>query len=124
MAEKAKEKFKLYPHIHILQGDSGERLTEIMGEVRAPILYWLDAHYSGEFYVGCWFVRTAMGKSETPVLEELKVIMKNGIGDNVILIDDARFFNGKGDYPDVQKLKELVQGISPGIKVDVKCRKD
>jgi hypothetical protein len=45
--QKAKHRFRADPNIHILQGDSGEILPKIMGDISQPCLFWLDEHYSG-----------------------------------------------------------------------------
>ena len=94
--EKAKQRFKDSSNIEILQGDSSKILLEILSGIRGTILFWLDAHYSGD--------NTARGNNETPILNELKAIMKMHPKNNVILIDDTRLFIGKNDYPTVDEL--------------------
>jgi hypothetical protein len=89
-------------HIRILHGDSARVLPEILRSLREPALFWLDAHYSGG--------ATARGKKETPIAEELMAILAHPIKEHVILIDDARCFNGARDYPTLDTLQGLVGG--------------
>ena len=94
--EKTKQRFKNYSNIEIIQGDSSEILPKILPNTNGKILFWLDAHYSGGI--------TARGRNDTPILNELKAILNNHPKNNIILIDDARHFIGKNDYPTVDEL--------------------
>lgn len=96
---RAKKRFRDFPHITILQGDSGDVLNKLIGEIDRPALFWLDGHYSGGI--------TAHGNKECPVPEELNAILKSKI-DHVILIDDARLFNGTHDYPTIDEIKKML----------------
>jgi hypothetical protein len=97
-------------HIRILHGDSTRVLVEILGWLREPALFWLDAHYSGRV--------TAKGNIETPIVEEVMAIVAHPIKQHVILIDDARCFNGVGDYPTLHTLRALV--ARPGFVFEVR----
>jgi len=89
------DKFKEQNHIHCHYGDSAEGLQEILPEITQPVVFWLDAHYSGP--------GTAHGIEEVPLLRELEVISKRRQKD-IIIIDDAYLFGkrrwgeGGGDY--------------------------
>ncbi len=96
----ARKKFAKNNHISILFGDSSVRLKEILPKIDKPCLFWLDAHYSGE--------GTAKGDLETPIMEEMNLILNHSNLKHVILIDDARLFIGKNDYPTIEKIKNLV----------------
>jgi hypothetical protein len=109
---KAKKKFRQHKNIQILNGDSSKVLKKILINVNKPCLFWLDAHYSKGI--------TARGKKETPVLEELNYIFKHPVGNHVILIDDARLFKGKNDYPSLGKIRQLVADNLPHYKMEVK----
>lgn len=87
-------------HVSILQGDSGEKLTEVLAQLREPALFWLDAHYSGGI--------TARGAKDTPIGQEMEMILSHSVTNHVVLIDDARNFVGNNDYPTQAELKELV----------------
>ncbi len=109
--EEAQKKFARYPKIRIVHGDSGEKLPEIVANIKEPALFWLDAHYSGN----------GTGKSllETPIIKELDTIFLNKSGKNVILIDDARCFDGTHDYPTIQEINEKINGYG-GYSLSVK----
>ncbi len=99
--EKAKQRFKDYSNIEIIQGDSSEILPKILPGISETILFWLDAHYSRGI--------TVRGKNETPILDELKAILNNHPKENIILIDDARLFIGENDYPTVDELIDYLR---------------
>lgn len=95
----AVERFSMYDHIKIYQGDSGKVLHEIIDTIEDKALFWLDGHYSSGV--------TAQGDKDCPIYEELDAIFSNN-KNHVILIDDARHFNGTGDYPTIEALQEYV----------------
>jgi len=96
--EKAKNRFKDLLNISIINGDSGKILSNIISELKEPSLFWLDAHYSGGF--------TAKGDKNCPIFEELDAIFESELNGHAILIDDARLFVGKNDYPKIDYLTE------------------
>jgi len=110
LAEKARERFKEMRHVKILQGDSGGLLKTILTEVKEPAIFWLDAHYSGGL--------TAKGDKECPIYEEIDAIFATK-ENHVLLIDDARYFNGKGDYPTIDQLTKYIRDRDPRYKVAV-----
>ena len=109
-AEKARERFKDVGHIKILQGDSGRLLKTILTEIKEPAIFWLDAHYSGGL--------TAKGDKECPIYEEIDAIFATK-ENHVLLIDDARYFNGQGDYPAIDQLTRYIRDKDPRYKVSV-----
>jgi hypothetical protein len=66
--EDAGRLFAPYAHIQILQGDSGEVLKRVVPKLAERALFWLDGHYSAGI--------TARGKKETPILDELRALLK------------------------------------------------
>jgi hypothetical protein len=106
---KAVKKFSTYSHIHLLQGDSGKQLNEIVKQLNEPALFWLDGHYSGGI--------TAMGDKECPVPEELATILTSNYK-HVILIDDARLFNGTHDYPTIEQVENILQSYGAKYNLD------
>lgn len=110
--KKAKERFARFPHIQIIQGDSGRALPNILSLITEPALFWLDAHYSGGI--------TARGDLDTPIMKELQHIFNNSIHDHVILIDDARHFRGQNGYPTLKELQSFVFQRYPGSVFEVK----
>lgn len=102
---KASQLFASFPHIHVMQGDSAKALGNVLTQVQEPCLFWLDAHYSGE--------GTALGDQETPLLAELDCIFDHMVRNHVILIDDARCFDGRGTYPALAEIEALVRKHRP-----------
>ena len=109
--KQALKRFKGDGRIRLLQGDSGKRLNEIVSELKEPALFWLDGHYSGGI--------TALGDKECPVPEELEAIFKSPLN-HVILVDDARLFNGANSYPDIDQLKECISRNNKSYQIEIK----
>ncbi len=110
-AEKARHRFRSTPNIHILEGDSGVVLPKLMEKVTTPCLFWLDGHYSGG--------ATAQSDLDTPILKELQTILDHPCKEHVILIDDARLFNGTDDYPTIDTLRQLFTAQRPNYEFSV-----
>jgi hypothetical protein len=110
--EAAREKFSGFQHIHIVQGDSGEVLPDIINHLTRPCLFWLDGHYSGGI--------TSKGQLETPVSKELESILQHPLASHVILIDDARCFTGQNDYPTIEELRDYLRRARPQWAFEVR----
>jgi hypothetical protein len=99
----ASSRFSPVKKITCHQGDSSVVLREIMPAIRERCLFWLDGHYSGG--------ETAKGELSTPVLAEVNIILRHiastGL-QHIILIDDARCFDGTEDYPPADVLLKLI----------------
>jgi hypothetical protein len=108
---KAKKRFDKYSHIKIYQGDSPVVLETIMPKIKGRALFWLDAHYSVDLF--------ARGNSDCPLFAELDVIFAYNDKKHIILIDDARDFTGKGDYPTVGAVVEYFKQKAPSYQVKV-----
>jgi hypothetical protein len=89
--EKAKKRFFRFSHITLLLGDSTTVLLDVLPQLQEPTLFWLDGHYCGGI--------TGLGDLEKLILRELKAIFNHHITAHVILIDDARLFQGKMTIP-------------------------
>jgi hypothetical protein len=104
--QNARRRFAGYPEIHILQGQSGDVLPQVLKNIDEPCLFWLDAHYSGG--------STAKGDVETPIMQEMECVLRHPrVEDHVILIDDANCFTGENDYPTLESLERLIREIQP-----------
>jgi len=108
---KAQKRFNDHLHIKILHGDSGAVLNKLMTVIEKPALFWLDGHYSGGI--------TAKGKKECPVPEELETILKSPL-QHIILIDDARLFNGTHDYPTIGQIDEIIKVNNRQYSIEIK----
>ncbi len=105
LALRAREKFSSCSRITIIQGDSAAILPQIAAELREPCLFWLDAHYSGG--------ETGRSDLMTPIVQELSILLGDGLPDHVILIDDAREFTGQNNYPSLGEVKEFLAARRP-----------
>lgn len=109
--KKAQELFKEYKHIYPHQGDSAEVLKDIMKNLKGRAIFWLDAHYSVPVF--------ARGKSDCPIFSELDWIFTNNADKHIILIDDAREFNGIGDYPSHQQVFDYFKTKAPDYSISI-----
>lgn len=104
--ENARRRFAGYRHIHIVHGQSGEVLADLLKGINERCLFWLDAHWSGG--------STAKGDLETPIMQEIECILHHPLAaEHVVLIDDARCFTGQNDYPALETLKSVVLSAQP-----------
>lgn len=95
------------PNVTFLLGDSGSILSDVLRQVSGPAVFWLDGHYSGGV--------TARGEDDTPVLRELAQIFAANRSGDVLLIDDARCFDGRNDYPTIEALVHLLEQTLGGV---------
>jgi hypothetical protein len=103
--ERARKRFAGCPQCHLVQGDSGEALASIVSTLQVPALFWLDAHFSGGV--------TARGGIDPPVGNELTAILAHPIRQHVVLIDDARLFDGRDGYPAIVGLRDVITAEAP-----------
>lgn len=108
---KAVKRFRAYPYIKILHGDSGDTLKTLVPKLSSMSLFWLDGHYSGGV--------TGRGALDTPIKAELKTIFSSPFR-HIILIDDARLFDGTNGYLTLAE----VTAIATGNKYVFSCKDD
>lgn len=94
---RAQRLFLNQPRVRLLQGDSGQRIADVLKDLDEPAVFWLDGHFSAG--------NTAKADLETPVMAELDQVLKHRIPNHVVLIDDARLFTGQNDYPTLDFVK-------------------
>ncbi len=107
------DRLKKRKNISIIHGDSSKVLAQIIEKLDLTdrILFWLDGHYSGG--------RTGMGGVVCPIYEELACIFNMRDGRDLILIDDARLFNGMEGYPDLEELKHFIRKNNENAQITV-----
>jgi len=96
--------------ITLLQGDSKDRIAEVAASLERPALFWLDAHYSGAWHDD--FDETAGGDRDKPIYSELAAIFAKGIP-HVVLIDDARLFDGREGWPRLDDMLAFIEESAP-----------
>lgn len=94
-----RERFYNIINVKLLYGDSGKILYDIIKNIKEPITFWLDAHYSGG----------KMQKRKSPILNELKQIAKHRIKTHTIMVDDISCYKTKRKFKILQAdiLKEI-----------------
>ena len=112
LCERAQQRLRDFPNISVIHGDSSQVLPEVLEDLRVPTLFWLDGHYSAG--------NTALGELETPVSAEVDAILNHPVKGHVILINDARNFDGTHDYPTLSELRNYVIGAFPKADFSVK----
>lgn len=112
--EFSSKRLKKYKNISIIKGDSSTVLGKVCKEISRDdrVLFWLDGHYSGG--------QTGKGEKACPIYEELSCIFETREDKDVILIDDARCFNGKGDYPTLSDLSMFIRQARKNANIEVK----
>ena len=104
----------------LVQGDSGEKLKDVLSEIHEPCVFWLDAHAGAkEGY--------ARGEVDCPLIEELDVISNHNIKNHIITVDDADLlgqiqYNGGDivcDYSDMtrEKVESMLKSINSDFSV-------
>jgi len=101
LAAMARRRFRHLNHISVVEGDSSEKLSEVLPRLRSKTLFWLDGHYSAGL--------TARGSKDCPIYAELQSIFSLCKVPYVVLIDDARCFGKDKDYPSLQDLGDFVR---------------
>lgn len=97
--QAARKKYAADPAVELVQGDSGVKLREVAARLPEPVLFWLDAHYSRG--------KTAGGAADAPIIRELSGIAPRNQRRDLILIDDARLFGLKSDYPKLAVIQKF-----------------
>jgi len=108
-ASRCRDRFSNRPKVRVYEGDSAVLLPQILDQVRARALIWLDAHWSGGL--------TAMAAEKSPIVQELRWISSHPR--HCILIDDAHQFVGAGGYPAMDELHALVGATFPRHSITV-----
>jgi len=103
--QQALRKFEGHQNITAIRGDSETTIADILKDIDAPAIFWLDGHYSRG--------NTGRGFLDSPIMNELRRIFEHPIKAHVILIDDARLFLGRNGYPTIKALHRFVRDSSP-----------
>lgn len=88
LARNAQRLFQQNNNVKIIQGDVQYILEDAIKDIREPITFWLDGHYSGG--------PTVKSDIPDPIIRELGIIRKHPIKTHTILIDDIRLYKENG----------------------------
>jgi hypothetical protein len=93
------DRFAHLSHVHCHHGDSSEVLPQLVPELEGTVLFYLDAHWSGDSSTA-WLRFRGYGvdtaRSRVPLLEELACIVRLCRGACVVYIDDMDKFDSEG----------------------------
>lgn len=103
------QRFAGEKRVRLFHGSSEDQLWTMIADIRAPMTFWLDAHYSQGV--------TAMGKEMNPLLKELEIISRHPIKTHTLLIDDRRLA-GTADFGFIteDQIRASIQAIHPGYR--------
>jgi len=110
LAEYSRERFKNYPQVKILEGDSRVLVPQVVAELDRPAVFWLDAGYYG--------VDLATGDLSR-LLTELRAIFSSPVKEHVVLMDDARMFVGTDSKFSAAQLVAWIEREYPDRKVEI-----
>ncbi len=123
--QSSQKKLHNYEHIHVYNEPSYETFERILPHLNGKMLFWLDAHYSGEG-TSLSFNDDKNSEAITAIRKELKTIKQFCKSECLILIDDIRGFGTKINdtkflgcwaYPTMQEVTELILDINPGFEI-------
>lgn len=109
--EAAVRRFAGARNVSLVQGDSGEKIKDVIAQLKNRTLFWLDGHYCG--------AGTGKGIEDAPVMRELQAVFDSPIKNHIVLYDDARLFVGQDGYPTVDELTKWVKERRPDWTVEV-----
>lgn len=108
--KKCCDRFKSYPQVHLYLGDSSVVLKDVLTKIKTRATFWLDGHYSAN--------GTAIGNTNTPILQELALIATHDIKNHTILIDDVRLFGSfEHDFIELQEVIDAIQRINSNYHI-------
>jgi hypothetical protein len=95
---KCVARFKNNPNVHLILGDSGEKLATVMELINEPVTLWLDGH---------------IGAESTPIMKELEILKNHSVKTHTILIDDLRDWKTHVNGVNPQMIRMKVLEINP-----------
>lgn len=109
--DRARARFGGDSRVELLLGDSSVVLPRVLEQIQDPALFWLDGHFMGG--------NTARGHDDSPVQAEMTALLAHPVRRHLVLIDDARLFDGTGGYPTIPELRARILRERPGSDVRV-----
>ncbi len=109
--ERASRRFAGQKRVRLLLGDSATLLPAVLESLEEPALFWLDGHFMGG--------KSGRGARDTPVIAEMTALIGHRVRGHVVLIDDARLFDGTAGYPRLEEFIAWVEQRRPGTRVSV-----
>ncbi|UOM35986.1 hypothetical protein [Acuticoccus sp. I52.16.1] len=101
---RAKEKLAERPNVTQHLGNSAVILPELVPTLPDRTLFWLDAHCSGD--------HTGQAETKSVLTQEVALLTTDLTREFVLVLDDARSFNGRAGYPHLDDLLASLRGLS------------
>ena len=79
------QRFQGDPRVRLWKGDSAYCLKDMLTDIKSPVTFWLDGHYSAGDTCKC--------EHEHPIMFELEQIAAHPVKNHFVLIDDWRDYN-------------------------------
>jgi len=115
--DAAAKRFRTSSNVTCLLGNSRDMLSEAISQAEKPIIFWLDAHWSGSDTYG--------SDDECPILDEIAVCVSSA-PESIVLIDDARLFlappplpHKPENWPGIRELISALSGLYSVVLDDV-----
>ena len=109
--ENALIRFKKNKKIELLHGDSGRKISNILGKISDRTAFWLDGHYNN--------IKESEIGQITPIYLELDAIYSHNIKNHILLIDDSRLFIGSNGYPVLEDLKKYIYKKNSNARISI-----
>jgi hypothetical protein len=106
-------KFQNNQNVKIINGNSVDVLNDVLKNINESCTFFLDAHYMDE--------TTMVVDKWCPLMDELEVIKKHIIGQNIIMVNDMRCWQeSNGFYQNYNfnndDIKNKIKEISPDVE--------
>lgn len=105
----AVSRFSRADNVTVLLGDAETVLPGVLDTLTKPAVFWLDGHWSGGI--------TGKGLVADPIVTSLNQIAAHRVKDHLILIDDARTFDGAEGSPDLLEILLILRQINPAYRI-------
>lgn len=92
--------------VQIIEGRSEQVLPQLLPQLHRPTTFWLDAHDDS-------------GGEQSCVYQEVEAILRHGIGNNVVMVDDMRLFGNPSSWGrglSIGTLRGRAKELDPSIQ--------
>lgn len=101
-------RFRDNENVNLIFGDSHLVLDDLLIGINERVTFWLDGHWAGD--------DTAIGRYESPLIQELEAIGRHHIKNHIILIDDLRCWNRDVQGFDTEIIRQKCLEINPAYR--------
>jgi hypothetical protein len=112
--QRARQRFARFERVRLLHGSSGDLIPQVVSQLNAPALFWLDAGYYG---FGLEAERSKIEDLDR-IQIELRAIL-TAPHEHVILIDDAHGFSGQNGALSIDELRAFAKRLRPDRQFSV-----